>query len=333
MTDMSKIPGHIYLWLAVLIFGASSSVTRKLTEIGASQFVHGHNPISFCNVLFVGNLCALGIMLIICRSQLTSANLRSISKFEWGSLLMVALLASAIAPAAIFQALALSPVNNIILLGRLEVPLLLILSKVFLQERLHRNQIIGAAVILTGIVIALTDSQSEGGWASFRIGTGEILTIIAAVCLSIANLVSKTNLSQVPLGIHSIARTGIGSIVFFGLAVSLYGPDHFMESFSPFLWQWMLFYGAVIVVAGQFCWLQGLKLSSIATAAIISCFHPIAGVFFAYLILAEVPTSAQVAGGSILLVGLLISQLRGDRQQQSSSMTPKPLIDNSFKGF
>jgi hypothetical protein len=28
-----KIPGQIYLWLAVLIFGASSAITRKLTEI------------------------------------------------------------------------------------------------------------------------------------------------------------------------------------------------------------------------------------------------------------------------------------------------------------
>jgi hypothetical protein len=61
---LSNIPGQAYLWLAILIFGASSSVTRKLTEIGASQFMHEHNPISLCNVLFVGNVCALGIMLV-----------------------------------------------------------------------------------------------------------------------------------------------------------------------------------------------------------------------------------------------------------------------------
>ena len=54
----SRISGQAYLWLAIIIFGASSAVTRKLTEIGAQHFIDGRNPISLCNVLFVGNLCA-----------------------------------------------------------------------------------------------------------------------------------------------------------------------------------------------------------------------------------------------------------------------------------
>lgn len=53
-----KIPGQIYLLLAIIIFGASNSITKQLTEIGATKFP-GENPISFCNVLFVGNICAL----------------------------------------------------------------------------------------------------------------------------------------------------------------------------------------------------------------------------------------------------------------------------------
>ncbi|WP_127080956.1 hypothetical protein [Dulcicalothrix desertica] len=52
-------------WSAVLIFGAANSVTRKLTEIGANNFVDGKNPISFCNVLFVSNLCALLVLIIV----------------------------------------------------------------------------------------------------------------------------------------------------------------------------------------------------------------------------------------------------------------------------
>jgi hypothetical protein len=34
-----RIPGHIYLWLAIPIFGSSSAVTRKITEIGAQHLV------------------------------------------------------------------------------------------------------------------------------------------------------------------------------------------------------------------------------------------------------------------------------------------------------
>jgi hypothetical protein len=61
----AKIPGQVYLWLAVPILAASSSVVRKLTELGAMQSIHGHNPISFCNVLFAGNLCALTVLVAV----------------------------------------------------------------------------------------------------------------------------------------------------------------------------------------------------------------------------------------------------------------------------
>jgi drug/metabolite transporter (DMT)-like permease len=328
---LTKIPGQVYLWLAILIFGASGSVTRKLTEIGSKEFAHGHNPISFCNVLFVGNLCALAIMLLIHRNQLTAENFSKISKFEWVSLLLVALFAGAIAPAAIFQALSLSPVNNIILLGRLETPIVLILSGILLKERLHRNQKIGIAIIFIGIFIAIMGNQQSISLTKVTFGKGEIFTIIAAIFLAISSLISKSKLSKIPLGIDTITRTGIGSIIFFFIAMHFYGSGHFMELFSPFLWQWMLVYGGIIVVIGQSFWLKGLKESPVAYSAIISCFHPIAGMAFSYWILAEIPTTAQVVGSVILLLGLLLSQIQSGQQQEL--LTSPEQTSNGFKGI
>jgi drug/metabolite transporter (DMT)-like permease len=316
----SRIPGQAYLWIAILIFGASSSVTRKLTEVGATQFMNGHNPISLCNVLFVGNVCALGLMLLVYRHQLTAENFGKISKVEWINLTIVAILSGAIAPAAIFRALALSPVNNIILLGRLEVPLIIILSRIVLQERLNRYQKIGAFVVLVGIVVAVIGDRSDLVKSGLMIGTGEILTITAAVVSAIATLINKQKLSDIPVGIYGIFRTGLGSIVFFISAIILYGSGHFAEMFSPFLWQWMLVYGGMIVVVGQSLWIKGSRESSLTVATIVSCFHPIAGMLFAYWILAEVPMMQQVIGSVILLSGLLLSQVKSDRQQE----IPKP---------
>jgi drug/metabolite transporter (DMT)-like permease len=86
----------------------------------------------------------------------------------------------------------------------------------------------------------------------------------------------------------------------------------------------MLAYGTIIVVIGQSFWIKGLKESPIATSAIISCFHPIAGMFFAYWILAESPTSAQIIGSVILLTGLLLSQV---------NINLKNVIHNGFQGL
>lgn len=74
-----RIEGQTYLWLAILIFGASSAVTRKITEIGAQKFIGGSNPISLCNVLFVGNLCALIVLTTIYWREWNKAALKQIS--------------------------------------------------------------------------------------------------------------------------------------------------------------------------------------------------------------------------------------------------------------
>ena len=332
----SKVPGQVYLWIAILIFGASSSVTRKLTELGATQFVNGHNPISLCNVLFVGNVCALGLMLVVYRHQLTAENFGKISKLEWVNLTIVAILSGALAPAAIFRALALSPVNNIILLGRLEVPLILILSGFVLQERLNRYQKIGTFVVLIGIVVAVIGDRSDLSSSGFVVGNGEVLTIAAAIFSAIATLINKQKLSDIPVGIYGIFRTGLGSIVFFIFAIFLYGSGHFAEMFSPFLWQWMSIYGGIIVVVGQSLWITGSRKSALTVATIVSCFHPIAGMLFAYWILAELPTTLQVIGSIILLAGLLLSQIKSDRQpkiSQPSELHPGNRDGGGFSGF
>jgi drug/metabolite transporter (DMT)-like permease len=331
-----RIPGQVYLWIAILIFGASSSVTRKLTEIGANQFMNGHNPISFCNVLFVGNVCALGIMLLLYHGQLTTANIKHITRTEWVNLTVVTILSGALAPAAIFQALAISPVNNIILLGRLEVPLILMLSRFILQERLNRYQRAGAVIILFGVMVAVSGNQPDSLLSGFTFGSGEILTIAAAVLLAIATLINKHKLSNIPLGIYGIFRTGLGSIVFFVFAIYLYGVGHFSEILSPFLWQWMLIYGGIIVVIGQSLWIKGSRESSLAVSTIISCFHPIAGMLFSYWILAEVPNIQQIAGSLILLLGLLLSQIKRNHDQDPpvlSELRPSNVTGNSFKGL
>jgi len=94
----------------------------------------------------------------------------------------------------------------------------------------------------------------------------------------------------------------------------LYGSHHFMDAFSPLLWQWMFLYSAVIVVLGQSLWFKGLRASTISVASLVGSFTPIAGILAAYLILSEAPTQPQYLGGSLILFGILISQIGVLRQ-------------------
>lgn len=124
----THVPRQVYLWSAVIIFATASSITRKLTEIGSQNLIDGRNSISFCNVLFVGNLCALLVLIAIYRRQLTRGSFLQFSFQDWSSMLAVALLAGALAPGLLFDALSRTMVNNVILVGRLEPPLTLALA-------------------------------------------------------------------------------------------------------------------------------------------------------------------------------------------------------------
>jgi len=314
---MQRIPGQAYLWVAVLIFGASSAVTRKITEIGAQNFVDGRNPISLCNVLFVGNLCALLILVIIHRRQWHWTLLKQRSQQEWRTLFVVAVLSGALAPGLIFQALALTDVTNVVLIGRLEPPLTLALSIWLLRDRVNGWEATGAIVAFIGVALTIVlqpAKETMMQMGGVHLGLGELLAAAGAIALAVATILGKKRLSKVPLGVFSVVRTGLGTVIFFATALVLYGPAHFMGALSPFLWQWMLLYGGVIVVVGQSFWLTGLRASSVSTASVVGSFAPIVGIVAAYEILGEIPTRAQYIGGSIILLGLLLSQIGLQRQ-------------------
>lgn len=302
--------GRIYLLLAVLIFGASNAVTRKLTELGTQSLVDGRNLISFCNVLFVGNLCGLLLLGIIYHRQWRVHLLKQLTWKQWIALIVVAILGAAIAPALIFTALSLTMVNNVILIGRIEPPLVLALSIWLLRERVNAWVISGAMISFIGVTLTiLLQAPGTDQGMGIGIGKGELLTVMASIALAISTIISKVSLRKIPIGLFSSFRMLVGTIVFFVTAIVFYSPSHFIDIAAPVLWQWMLFYSAVIVVGGQLCWFSGLKRSTAGEISLASAFNPIAGILAAYLILGEVPTIAQYIGGSVILCGIVFSYI------------------------
>jgi len=304
---LMRLPGSIYLGIAVWIFASSNSLTRKIVEIGQAHAINGRNPISLCNVLFVGNICALGLMTLIFYKDWNPNTLKALTRKDWISLTITGILSGAIAPALIFNALAQTNVTNIVLIGRIEPILTLVLGVWLLGLRVNLWASAGSVISLAGVIVTafLGSSGQTMTMAGFQIGTGEICVAIAAIIGSISTVVGKLQLQSIPLGIFTIYRNILGTVIFFLLANLLYGPNHFAEVLSPFLWQWMIVYAAIIVVTGQLCWLAGLKKATSTELNLASLLSPIAAIVMAYLILGEAPTLAQYLGGSFLLVGII----------------------------
>ena len=310
-----NIPGPIFLWYSVIVFGLASAVVRLLADIGAENLIDGRNPISFCNILFAGNACAVVLLFAIHAKKWTRSNLAQITKTEWLALLAVALLANCLAPALFFTALGSTYVTSVVLISQLEPPLLLFLAWLFLKDNISPLSFIGSLICLIGIAYIVFLQQPN---SDLMIGKGELYAALAAAMYALSTIIGRRWLSGIPLGIFSVFRSAVGTVVFFIIANFLFGPEHFMDLTSPFLWKWMLVYGAIIILSGQIAWDLGIRGSSSTDISVSTSFSPIAGVLGAFLILGEFPEIAHYIGGGILFVGIVIGLYASLREKKIS---------------
>jgi len=301
-----SIPGPLLVWVSIFIFAASNSIVVLLVDTGAAHQIEGRNPISFCNLLFVGNLCASVTLAVLFHKSWSFEVLRTLTTVDWINLINLSILSGAFAPTLFFMALESTSVTNVLLMGRIEPPLFLLLSTILFKVKVGRWEVVGTAITVIGAVAIF--------WLQVRFdpmafGKGEVYAALAAIALVVAALLGGKFLKRVPLGVFIVIRTGIGTVFFFFVVLYLFDAEHFQDVFSPFLWQWMLVYGAVIVVAGQVSWFKGIATTSPAQISLANSFTPVAGVLVAIALLGETPNTAVVIGGGIIVIGIAVAQL------------------------
>ena len=309
---LNKIPGRVYLLLAIAIFAASSSVGSKLAEIGRANLVDGRNPISFCNVLFIGNLCALIVLIAVYGKQWRAESFTQLSLVNWLILIAVAILSGALAPSLTFLALENTNANNVVLISRIQSPLTFAFLALILNKKSNWWMFAGELVSVAGIILILilqSSSQNAIEMMGLSIGKGELQAIGGAIVISLANITRKARLDTIPIGVFTIFRLAVGTVVFWALTVKLYGMEHFADAFRPFVWQWISIYGVLIVAGGQIIWFKGLKMSEFLYISDAGYLTPIAGILAAYLILGDVPTVAQYIGAAVILLGAFLARI------------------------
>ncbi|MDA0655318.1 MAG: DMT family transporter [Proteobacteria bacterium] len=315
-TIAERIPGPAYLWFSVLVFGAAASIVRVLSDLGAQFPIDGRNAISFCNLLFAGNACAAVTLYAVHHKTWNLENLRRLSKKDWVSLLGLALLANGVAPWLFFLGLENTTVTSVVLVSQIEPPLVLALAWLVFGDRFGLWTVFGATLCLTGVAMSVLLQPDTG---NYMIGRGELYAAFAAITYACATIFARLCLRHIPLGIYSVTRSLAGTTVFFIVANILFGPMHFVDLASPFLWKWMVLYGGLVIVSGQLAWDYGIRRSKLLDISITTSFAPVAGVMAAFIILGEQPMLAQYQGGVVLILGIAIC-LVAARQTASAAM-------------
>ncbi len=297
-----------FAWVGVLIYASSNSIASLLVDIGAANPVAaGRNAITFTNLLFLGSLISLIPMAILFRSDWTRANLRRLSRRDWGLLTVSAFLSSALTPGLFFFALEHSSVTNVVLVSRIEPPLFLLAAGLFLKERVNPRAFGAGLVALLGAMLMIS-LREAGGERNF--GVGEIVAAAATLSYIASAIVARRALKAIPMGIFSIYRTAAGSVIYFVLIVTLQGPQQFQDIFSPVLLKWIWVYAGIVFVIGQLAWFFALKYARSGDMALASSFSPVAGIIFAMLLLGENPGAGLLPGGALILMAICIGQMK-----------------------
>ncbi len=305
MTQSGKRLALVLLFSATALFALGPALLKLLTTMGGSLGVRYPGAISFCNVLFVGNLCAGLTMVIFHGAGKLATELARQSKKTIGLLLLGALV-STIYPALLFTALEQTSVINIVLLSRFNGIVFVVLSAMFFGSRLRKLDVAGYALIGVGVFFLVV--MNNGG---LRIQTGELLVLIAAPFLALTEFISQRVLQFCSVPLYVFFRNFVSAMVFFAIAIVLFGFEHFAMAFIGELWLIMIAYAALAVVAAQLLWLRATSMLPVKTIANSQLLNPAMSLLFAFLLLGEVPNSQQWSVMAIVLAGMLLPRLAG----------------------
>lgn len=301
---------------AMLIASRALSASRPaliafLITRGAELSGGTVQPISFCNVLFVGNLCAALVVGFWFGFGNILSDLKALKPKALIGLFINGSLATLLA-GLIFIGLQYTTVTNAVLLGRLGPVLFALAGAMLLGKQIKRLEWFGFSLIVVGVVaIALKTSN-------FQINRGDFLILLSTIVFAVSALVNKLMVAKaatLPLVVFS--RNLLSSIIFFFIAMRLFGPNHFGDAFSGKLWIIMAVYALIVIVFAQFLWYASVDNLDSRTIGRLTVMSPIFGVTYAFLLNGERPSGTQVVTLIVIIFGVLIASFGGQKKPET----------------
>ncbi len=189
-------------------------------------------------------------------------------------------------------------------IGNLYSPLMIVLSFLFLGERLSGQQIFGFVLVSSGVIVV---SSAGAGATPVRGQLRHVLHAALAILLMAGSVIMVKRILET----HSVwwvsslrVAGGVAGLWLIGVGT---GRDRSAAAAAPLPWRrWLLLVLAAFV--GQFLsmlfWLNGYKYTSASVAAILNETASIFIVLFAWLLLGEAVSRRRLLGAALAISGV-----------------------------
>ncbi|AWN73284.1 TPA: DMT family transporter [Legionella anisa] len=194
--------------------------------------------------------------------------------------------------------------------------LTVILSLIFLQEKLARGVWVGIIISILGLALLAIDNNSEPGMQQ-----GILAILVSALMGAILTIIQKRFVSVY----HPVAI--IAWVMWGGtLLLSIFLPDMFQQiQIADFQTTTAVIYMGIFPAAlAYLAWAYALKYLSASNASIMLYALPVVSTLMGFLLLDEQPSLLSLVGCSITLAGAFIA----NRFQTRFSFTQEKQLSN-----
>ncbi len=296
------LPPQLLLVVSRALQALATPIIALLITTAAGLGAEVESAISFCNVLFIGNLCAALLVAASFGPRRIARELRRLSARHWLEVIVFAGLA-ALLSTLIFLALSSTSVTNAVLLARLGPVLYALAAALWIGPGIRRNEWLGFGFVGLGLLALVIVGSG------FRLNQGDVLILASTVVYALVTLLSRHLLGVTDLPAVVFARNFFSTVVFCAIALALFGPAHFMDAFYGPLWGIMIVYALVVIVASQFLWYRSIGQLPPATVARWTVMTPALAMLYAFFLNGEQPSPIQLLALAFVTAGLVVSTL------------------------
>ncbi|WP_300345637.1 EamA family transporter [Nesterenkonia sp.] len=192
-------------------------------------------------------------------------------------------------------------------------PFTVLLGALLLREQITGRRAVGVAVAVTGLAVVGISRGSLDGWGPF------LLVVLGAFGWALGNLASRKAQTDKPLALV-MWMTVVPPLPMLALSLMVEGPETIGEAMTSSLSadalpSWLGFVYLVLMgtVVGAGIWVWLMRRHPAGAVAPFSMLVPIFGVLAAWLVLGQVPSWLELAGGALVIWGVLFSSSTAGR--------------------
>ncbi|MHA2405416.1 MAG: DMT family transporter [Candidatus Hermodarchaeia archaeon] len=281
--------GTIFILIGLFVYG----IHPVVAEFGGLLFAP----------LFFAAIAALiaGLVAVIIARQSTTPMSRNIVRSDLLRLVMAGVLGTFLAYTCLFIGVQLSSSNNAAIILRSELVFALILSYLFLNETISRQQLLWMSLMVFGVMLVVVTNQLTA------LGIGDLLLLGTPIAWASGHTLAKPVLRRVSSWTAVAYRNLVGGILLLLLAtgVILLGVPILNTTNLTFVVIVILIEAGVILLA-HILWYEGIRRINLGKATALIAPAPLV-TFTLYAVVFQIPPSPwQLVGAAIVIVATIL---------------------------